>query len=205
MFLPFFPLKLVAFPDEELNLHIFEPRYRELLADMESEEKTMGICTYLDQLSGYGTEMSLEKVLKRYPDGRLDIKTRGLRIFRISTFVNPVPGKLYSGGDVEFLENDFKVERQLQHKYIFYLKEVLQHLDFPGEIPPDSTSFAFAHKIGLTLREELDLLMLTSESDRIHFLLEHFMKILSVLKATEKAKEKIRQNGHVKHLDPLNF
>ncbi|OYX15751.1 MAG: peptidase, partial [Algoriphagus sp. 32-45-6] len=47
MFLPFFPLKLVAFPDEELNLHIFEPRYRELLADMESEEKTMGICTYL--------------------------------------------------------------------------------------------------------------------------------------------------------------
>ncbi len=205
MFLPFFPLKLVAFPDEELNLHIFEPRYRELLSDMESEEKTMGICTYLDQLSGYGTEMRLEKVLKRYPDGRLDIKTRGLRIFRISTFVNPVPGKLYSGGDVEFLENDFKVERQLQHKYIFYLKEVLQHLDFPGEIPPDCTSFAFAHKIGLTLREELDLLMLTSESDRIHFLLEHFMKILSVLKATEKAKEKIRQNGHVKHLDPLNF
>lgn len=205
MFLPFFPLKLVAYPDEELNLHIFEPRYRELLADMESEEITMGICTYLDSLTGFGTEMKLEKVLKRYPDGRLDIKTKGLRTFKISTFLNPMPGKLYAGGEVEYLENETKVELQLQHKYIFYLKEVLQHFDFPGEIPVVSTSFSFAHKVGLTLQEELYLLTLTSETDRIHFLLDHFMKILSVLKATEKAKEKIRQNGHVRHLDPLNF
>lgn len=205
MFLPFFPLKLVAFPGEVLNLHIFEPRYRQLLSDMESQGISMGICPYIDQLAGYGTEVRLEKIIKKYPDGRLDIKTVGLKRFKILSFSNPMPDKLYPGGEIEFLENETEVDLQLQQKFIYYLKEVLHHLDFPEEIPIDSSSFSFAHKVGLTLKEELDLLILPTEKARINFLLDHFKKIITVLEATEKAKEKIRQNGHIKHLDPLNF
>ena len=125
IYLPFFPLKLVAFPGEELNLHIFEPRYRQLLADVEQDGVNFGICTYNNQLTGYGTEVRLEKIYKRYEDGRLDIKTRCLSAFQIQTFDNPMPGKLYAGGEIEYLQNDPTISAALNHEFLFYLKEVL--------------------------------------------------------------------------------
>lgn len=206
MYLPFFPLKLIAFPGEELNLHIFEPRYRQLLADVEKDGINFGICSYLDQITGFGTEVKLEQVFKRYEDGRLDIKTRGGRVFRILNFENPVPGKLYPGGEIEFLNDDLTITQALQLEYIFYLKEILHLLNYPAEFDPYSVnSYSFAHKIGLKPEEELELLQIESESLRLEFLIRHFMRVIPVIKAIESAKEKIKLNGHFKHLDPLNF
>ncbi len=206
MYLPFFPLKLVAFPGEELNLHVFEPRYKELLADVEENQLTFGICVFTDKLSGYGTEILLEKVKKRYEDGRLDIQTRGLRVFQILSFDNPAPGKLYAGGKVSFLKNDPVITSIQHHEFIFYLKEMLHLLNFEMEIDPQSVnSFTFAHKLGLSLDEELALLQMTSESERTDFLIGHFKRMIPAIKALEIAKEKIKLNGHFKYLDPLRF
>ena len=205
-YLPFFPLKLVAFPGEELNLHIFEPRYKELMADIEHSGTTFGICVYLNSLSGYGTEVKLEKVINRYEDGRLDIQTRGLKPFRILSFDNPMPGKLYAGGDVEFLTDDPKITTVQHYEFVFYLKEMLYLLNYPVVFDPQSVnSFTFSHKLGLKLEEELELLKMELEADRINFLINHFKRMIPVIKAIEQAKEKIKQNGHFKHLDPLNF
>lgn len=206
MFLPFFPLKLVAFPGEDLNLHIFEPRYRQLIAEVEEKNSTFGVCTFIDSLTGFGTEVKLVQVLKRYEDGRLDIKTRGIRAFKINSFQNPVPDKLYSGGDVAFLDHDPKVSYSTHKEYLHYLKETLNYLGNPIlGLENSITSFSFAHKVGLKLEEELELLKLRSEEERSLFLIRHFRYMLPILKAAESAKEKIKQNGHVKHLDPLNF
>lgn len=206
MYLPFFPLKLVAFPGEELNLHIFEPRYKELLADVESSGSTFGICAYLNTLSGFGTEVKLERVIKRYEDGRLDIRTRGLRPFKILSFDNPMPGKPYAGGNIEFLKDEPTITAVQQHEFIFYLKEMLYLLNYPAEFDPKTVnSFTFSHKLGLKLEEELQLLQMESESDRTDFLIRHFKQMIPVIKAVERAKERIKQNGHFKHLDPLNF
>ncbi len=206
MKMPLFPLKLVAFPGEELNLHIFEPRYRQLIADVESGNLTFGICVYSDQLKGYGTEVSLEEIHRRYDDGRLDIKTVGGRAFKILDFQNPMEGKMYAGGEVEFLDYDMTVSNVQHFEYLFYLKEILYLLNYREEVDPDlTTSFSFAHKVGLKLEEELELLKMTSESERLSFLINHFKRMIPAIKAIEKAKEKIRQNGHFKHLDALNF
>ena len=206
MYIPLFPLKLVVFPDEELNLHIFEPRYKELLADIEKESSPIGILTFTDKLSGYGTEVVLEKVYKRYEDGRLDIKTKGKRVFRIHTFDNPMKGKQYAGGEVEFLKDDMRISTPLQHEYVLYLKEMLHLLNFTPEIRLDSlTSYTFAHKVGLNLEEELELIKMESEKARTEFLITHFKRMIPVLKAAEQARARIRQNGHFNHLDPLNF
>jgi hypothetical protein len=206
MYLPFFPLKLVAFPGEELNLHIFEPRYQELLADVEGDKTSFGICVFTNQLSGYGTEVMLEKINKRYDDGRLDIQTRGLRVFKILTFDNPMRGKLYAGGKVAFLKDDPKITDLQHHEFIFYLKEILHLLNFEVEFDPLLiNSFTFAHKVGLRLEEELELLQIESESGRTDFLIDHFKRMIPVIKAVEIAKEKIKLNGHHKYLDPLNF
>jgi Lon protease-like protein len=206
MYIPFFPLKLVAFPGEALNLHIFEPRYRQLLADVEQGDLTFGVCTFLNQLTGFGTELKLDQVYKRHEDGRLDVKTIGLRTFKILSFDNPMPGKLYAGGEIEYLPDNPVCTKAQQLEYVFYLKEILHLLQYQAEFDPMTvSSYTFAHKVGLKLEEELELLKLTAESERIEFLVKHFKRLIPVIKAIESAKEKIKLNGHFKHLDPLNF
>lgn len=206
MYIPFFPLKLVAFPEEELNLHIFEPRYRQLIADVEKEGGVFGVCTFIDKITGFGTLVRLDQVYKRYEDGRLDVKTVGVQPFRVNSFDNPSPGKEYAGGEIEFLPNDPTIDSFLNQEFVFYLKEMLFLLKFEVQVDPNSVnSYTFSHKIGLSLEEELDLLKMVSESERTRFLVNHFKRIIPAIKAAEQAKEKIRQNGHFKHLDPLNF
>jgi Lon protease-like protein len=206
MTIPFFPLKLVAFPGEELNLHIFEPRYKELIADVESTGSTFGICVYGEKLTGFGTEVKLDTIHQRYDDGRLDIKTTGIRPFKILDFRNPMEGKMYSGGEVEFIEDDMTVSNVQHFEFLFYLKEMLYLLKYQVEVDPETvTSYTFAHKIGLKLEEELELLQLPSEGERVEYLIQYFKRMIPAIKAIEKAKEKIRQNGHFKHLDPLDF
>ena len=104
-FIPLFPLNLVVFPGEELNLHIFEPRYRQLIREAEENRVNFGIPAMIDgNMMNYGTEVKLEIVAKRYKGGELDIKTRGVGLFKITDFYKSVPNKLYSGADIERLK-----------------------------------------------------------------------------------------------------
>ena len=71
--------------------------------------------------------------------------------------------------------------------------------------PERVNSFSFSHKLGLSLAEELELVKMPSENKRTQFLIDYFKRMIPAIKAAEQAKEKIIQNGHFKHLDPLNF
>lgn len=205
-YLPLFPLKLVAFPDEPINLHIFEPRYKQLINDILETGDTFGIAVYIDSLMPFGTEVQLLDVSKLYEDGRMDIKTKALGVFEILSFDNPMPGKLYAGGKVNFKENDLKVPEAIYREFLFYLKELLRLLNHPVDLVPFAVnSFSFSHKIGLTLAEEYELLTMEKESDRIAYLLRHLMKVIPVMREMEAAKKKIQMNGHFKNLDPLDF
>ena len=205
-YLPLFPLKLVAFPGEQLNLHIFEPRYKQLIEDITATKGTFGIAVYLDKLMPFGAEVELEDVSKVYEDGRMDIKTRGKRIFEMLSFENPMKDKLYAGGNVVFYENDPRVGESQYAEFIFYLKELFRLMEYQAEIVPlQINSFTFAHKLGLNLTEEYELLQMTKESDRIKFLIGHMLKVIPVLRDIEIAKKKIQMNGHFKNLEPLDF
>jgi len=206
MKMPFFPLKLVVFPGEELNLHIFEPRYKELIGDIESTGNTFGVCVYNNKLEEIGTEVKLDLIHQKYDDGRLDIRTTGIRPFKILDFKNPIEGKMYPGGEVEFIEDDLTISKVQHFEFLFYLKEMLYLLKYQVEVDFDAVnSFTFAHKIGLKLEEEIELLKIPSETLRVEYLISYFKRMIPAIKAIEKAKEKIRQNGHFKHLDPLDF
>lgn len=204
--MPLFPLKFVAFPGEQLNLHIFEPRYKQLIEDITATKGTFGIAVYLDKLMPFGAEVELEDVSKVYEDGRMDIKTRGKRIFEMLSFENPMKDKLYAGGNVVFYENDPRVGESQYAEFIFYLKELFRLMEYQAEIVPlQINSFTFAHKLGLNLTEEYELLQMTKESDRIKFLIGHMLKVIPVLRDIEIAKKKIQMNGHFKNLEPLDF
>ena len=86
---PLFPLELVVFPFEELNLHIFEPRYRQLINDCEKHEALFGIPTFRKgQALDYGSLVKLVKIEKKYPDGRMDIRTKGVQTFRAVSYTH---------------------------------------------------------------------------------------------------------------------
>ncbi len=205
--LPLFPLQLVAFPGERLALHIFEERYQQLIGDCEKESITFGIPTYVDDALKFGTEMTLVKVVKRYPNGASDIICKGSRLFKIKDFISQLPSKLYAGGHVVFLENNFETIDKRSLELLKLIELFYKRLEVQ---PPPYDSYAFnsytlAHKLGLSIDQEYELLQLRSEEKRITFLKNHLEIMISTLSAVSRTKELIALNGHFKHFDPLDF
>lgn len=207
VFLPFFPLNLVAFPGEKLNLHIFEDRYRQLINECLDSGGTFGIPTYLDKrLPGCGTEMRVSVLHNRHPDGSMDISTEGIRVFKIETFDNPLEDKLYAGGEVRYVPEETDLIRPLP-QLDELLDKLYDLLTTPVQYDREKKPFSFqvAHKVGLSLEDEYQLLTLPLESTRQQFLIEHLLKVIPIITEMEQTKSRIRMNGHFKNLDPLNF
>ncbi|HEV7347443.1 LON peptidase substrate-binding domain-containing protein [Telluribacter sp.] len=206
-FLPLFPLNLVAYPGEVLNLHIFELRYRQLVNECIDEQKTFGIPVYLnDNLPGFGTEVEIVALHKRYDDGRMDISTRGRRVFEVENFENPVEGKLYAGGEVTFSTDLVDLSQPLP-ELLKLLDSLYELLSISVEYDKEATQFSFqvAHRIGMSLDDEYQLLTMPRESERQQFLIRHLQKVLPIVADMEHTKARIKLNGHFKNLDPLNF
>jgi Lon protease-like protein len=207
-YLPLFPLQLVAYPLEDLNLHIFEMRYRQLINECLDNNTTFGIPTFIDgRLPGFGTEIRVKHLAKLYEDGRMDINTQGIRVFRILDFDNPAPNKLYAGGEVEFFEPP-KPKPDINYLLLEKIKYLYELLD--AEIPfdpdaPQPYSYQVAHKIGLSIEQEYELLKMPTEAERQAFLMKHLDKTIPMMEEMERTRDRIRMNGHFKNLDPLNF
>jgi hypothetical protein len=102
--LPLFPLQLVVFPGSAIPLHIFEERYREMVGEAEAAGTEFGIVLAREGgIVNTGCTVLVENILKRYPDGRFDVLTRGRRRFLISTLDRE---KACLRGDVEFFNDD---------------------------------------------------------------------------------------------------
>ncbi|MDH5609630.1 MAG: LON peptidase substrate-binding domain-containing protein [Cyclobacteriaceae bacterium] len=202
-----FPLNLVAFPGERLNLHIFEPRYKQLVNDCLQGKQTFGIPSFVHKKIEFGTEMRILNVSKRYDDGRMDICTEGIAEFKVIDFQNPWNDRLYAGGRIEILTQDRQENAELTLRAIDLVQELFSWLQVEDKIKlsVQTPLHEYVHKIGLKLEEEYDLLQLPSEEDRLHFLIRHLKSLLPTLERAEMAREKIMLNGHFKHLDPLNF
>jgi len=205
-FLPLFPLKLVAYPNELVNLHIFEPQYREMINECYTENKTFGIVTYINnEMKDYGTEMKIDKIVKVYDDGRMDIQTKGISVFRLLEFVKEVPNKLYTGGIVTKIEN-INDKSVLMSQKILKLTEdlfLVMQLDLSklSKIK-EIVSFEIAHHIGFSIEQEYELLSVKREVVRQKIILEHLKKILPVVKEAEHLRQKVKLNGHFKNLKP---
>lgn len=205
-FLPLFPLNLVAFPGENLNLHIFEPRYVQLITECIQNHQPFGIPVYLpNQVMQYGTSIEIIQIVQAYEDGRMDIKTRGMQVFKLLTFQSPVSEKLYAGGEVEYVPET--PGQLIIPGLLERLRELYHHLQlsFEFEEIPFHFSFQIGHKIGLSIAEEYQLIQLRSETDRQEFILRYLNRIMPVINELERTKERIRLNGHFKNFDPLNF
>ena len=124
-FIPIFPLGIVVYPDENLNLHIFEPRYKQLITECFSQKKQFGIPTMIEsRLQDYGSLVTILEITKVHEDGEMDIKTRGLRVFRILEVIKEVPDKLYSGAIVNYPETNEQGNIELMKKVMNSIREL---------------------------------------------------------------------------------
>ena len=116
---PFFPLELMAMPGEQIPLHIFEPRYRQLIEDCRNEQIVFGIPFVRDmRMEEYGALMQLERIKRVYRNETLDVDVRCVGIFRMLDYRDPLNEKLYSGGEVEILpDTDLWPTQQVQELY----------------------------------------------------------------------------------------
>jgi uncharacterized protein len=207
-FVPIFPLGIVVFPHEDLNLHIFEPRYKQLITDCFADKKPFGISTVLKKgLSERGTLVEVKEIVEVYPDGKMDIKTKGLRVFDILEVVKEIPDKLYSGAIVNYPYNDESHHIRLLRKVVKNIKELHQLLNVNKQFPkPDDEllSYDIAHHVGLSLEEEYELHGLLREDQRLEYLKRHIIKLLPVVNELETLKHRIKLNGHFKNLS-ANF
>ncbi len=200
MLLPLFPLQLVVFPQEELKLHIFEPRYQQLIQECRETGAPFGIPAYVDgELAKFGTELSLEKVFKTYPEGEMDVLTVGRRVFRMTSFIREVPGKLYSGGEITFLDNatdEFGITvEELAHQYEQFHELLGTGHQLPVNDLPN-LSFRIGHEVGFTLKQKVTMLSMDKEADRQLMILEHLYRVNKTLRAADETKRHVRANGH---------
>jgi Lon protease-like protein len=203
-FVPIFPLGIVVFPGEDLNLHIFEPRYKQLITDCFAEAKPFGIPTVLKNgLSERGTLVEVKEIVEIYEDGKMDIKTKGVSIFRILEVVKTIPDKLYSGAIVNYPANEESKKVLLLQKVVKNIKDLHAVLKLKKDFKkPDNelVSYDMAHHVGLSLEEEYEFAGLFREDQRLEYLKRHLMKVLPVVNEMEQLKDRIKLNGHFKNL-----
>jgi Lon protease-like protein len=203
-FIPIFPLKIVVYPSENLNLHIFEPRYIQLIKDCLAENKPFGITPVLKSgISELGTTVKILSIENEKESGEMDIKTIGESVFRILETVENIPDKLYQGAIVNYPKNSQSVILSKMNVIINELRHFHQLLEIEKKykkMDAELSSYDIAHHIGLSLQEEYELLNLFKEEQRQAFVLEQLKKIIPTIIELHSLKERIQLNGHFRKL-----
>lgn len=208
-FIPIFPLAIVVYPGEDLNLHIFEPRYKQLVKECFDQQKAFGIPAVINnKMSEMGTLVEIKEITNVYENGELDIKSKGKMVFRVLEVINDVPDKLYSGAIVNYPDNNEEGNRELMRKVVNGIKELHKLLNVTKTFrKPDAelNTYDVAHHAGLTLEEEYEFLGLLQELQRQEYLKRHLSKVLPVIVEMEALKEKVKLNGHFKNLTSFDL
>ena len=208
-FIPIFPLGIVLYPGEELNLHIFEPRYKQLIKDCVENNKAFGIPAVVDKrMKDFGTLTEIKSIERIDKNGEMDIRTEGKEVFRILEVIKEVPDKLYSGAIVNYPHNYNTGIPKLMQKIVESIRELHRMLNVVKPFPkPDKElkTYDVAHHSGLTLDEEYELLGLMNEKQRQEYLKRHLAKVIPMVAEMEHLKEKVKLNGHFKNLEGFDL
>jgi Lon protease-like protein len=198
--LPLFPLDVVLFPGTPLPLHIFEPRYKEMIGECLAQNRRFGVVRAVEQtLAEVGCTAEIVTVVKEYPDGRLDLVTEGRERFEV---VRVNQERSFLRAEVLMIDDkpgappqeDTSRAAQL-HSELLALAGAKQDL---SAADPASLSFYLAGSLPLDLDFKQKLLSLRSEPDRLSLLISYLETLIPNLHRAARAREKAGGNGHVR-------
>jgi Lon protease-like protein len=199
--LPLFPLSFVLLPAMPLPLHIFEDRYKEMMGDIIPADGEFGVVLAKeDGIVNIGCSAVVERVVNRYPDGRLDLLAIGQRRFRISSLDQD---KSYLRAEVEYFNDEEagEIPLDLHKKASEYYRQLLQLervdvLETP-KLDRSRMSFQVAQYI-YDLDKRQTVLGLRSEVERLEFLVKIIPDYIQRQERITLAKKVGPQNGHAK-------
>jgi len=197
--IPLFPLDVVLFPGTPLPLHIFEPRYKEMIAECLAQNRTFGVVRAIEQgLAEVGCTAEIVTVVKEYPDGRLDLVTEGRKRFELLA-VNEE--RSFLRAEVLMIDDELgtppqeDTARAIQlHSELLALAGAQQDL---AAVDPSLLSFYLAGSLPLDLDFKQKLLSLRAESERLTLLINYLETLIPNLHRAARAREKAGGNGHV--------
>lgn len=208
-FVPIFPLGIVVYPGESLNLHIFEPRYKQLINECHAGNKPFGIPTVINnKVQDYGTVVRIKEITTVHDNGEMDIKTEGEKVFRVLEVIKEIPDKLYSGAIVNYPVNHEKGSEEVKRRLLNGIKELHKLLKVEKDFKKSEAelnSYDLAHHVGFSLQEEYEFLNLMHERQRQEYLKRHLQKVIPLVAEMENLKVKVKLNGHFKNLSAFNF
>ena len=197
---PLFPLGIVLLPTELVPLHIFEDRYKVMIGECLDAETEFGIVWLADDgLREVGCTATVEQLLERMEDGRMNILVRGERPFQLLRRVEDMP---YPAGDVEFLDDDFaepdeELAAETRDSYADLVAHVTDERPAIDQLA-ELSAYGMAATIELSLEPKQALLEERSEDARMRAVGELFGLALKRLEKAEEALEAARSNGKVR-------
>ncbi len=214
--LPLFPLPLVLLPNELLPLHIFEPRYRQMLKDIGLEQNLFGVM-YFNQEGSLADKPPLDAIgcaaevreIQNLPDGRSNLLSIGVIRFRLLDYVDT--GDPYLVGDVDFFEDDLEDEailNPLADEVFRLFKRIAKAAHklsgergrFP-EIPqaePQALSFLVTAAFNLEPEMKYKMVEIRSTVERLEKLLEILKQTVGKMEESADIHKISQTNGHSK-------
>jgi Lon protease-like protein len=197
--IPIFPLEVVLFPGELLPLHIFEPRYKEMIRDCQEKKQPFGVVLAAEEgLAEIACTAELLQIAKTYDNGELDIITLGRRVVRI---LEVLEERSYYEANVEFVEDE-ALPTQVPSTALLQLFEKCFRAAF-HEGPDRSAlakarlvSYHIAGALPLELAYKQTLLEMRNEEERRHSLEVNLARWLEQLEVTNRARRLSGGNGH---------
>ncbi|NJN42683.1 MAG: hypothetical protein HC811_11065 [Flammeovirgaceae bacterium] len=186
-----FPLAIFPLPGELVPLHIFEPRYKQLIDEVEKTDIAFGIFfNHVMNKEKLGSLVKLESVLKRYPGGESDIVVRCIDLFTMSTLFRNYKDRIYPGGDVNYWKMDQTVP--VAENLVEPFKEYLRLMNI-SKMPVNTTLFNIANELNLDVQDKLKFVMLDDQKKN-KLLMSRIKYQSHLLSEADRLKDKFHLN-----------
>jgi Lon protease-like protein len=198
--LPLFPLDVVLLPGTPLPLHIFEPRYKEMIGECLANNAPFGVVRALEEgVAEIGCTAEIVTVTKEYPDGRMDLVAEGRKRFEVLALNQDrsfLQAEVLLVPDEPVVSSEDDRARAIQsHLEILSLAGAVQDLSAADQ---NALSFYLAGSLPLDLDFKQKLLGMRSESERLQAVAAYLEGILPNLRRASRARQKAGGNGHAR-------
>jgi Lon protease-like protein len=203
--IPLFPLKLALFPESRYMLHIFEDRYKRMLERVVRENAEFGVVTTETGASfnRIGVYARVAEIVAEYPTGEKDVVATGVERFKCEEYWTHRDGYL-EGRVVPYRDRDVGVDPDLELELRLRFERLLKNVEFDLDDRfwrnydrAPLKSFKVAEKSGLNLRQQMQILAMRREAERIGYLIEHFDSVEELLEKTSHRSKSVMNDGYL--------
>ena len=184
-----FPLNIVVLPGEEVALHLFEPRYKQLYADFKNGKEFAIVFNSKKDMSDFGTLVYIKKVINEFPDDTVDLIVQGSQIIKIKAFKQNFPDKLYSGVEAEIIEHDISVSNDLNELFNLFLDKFGKR-----KSKSSLTIFQLANRIEMSQETKREFISQANNVALNRFLVNHIRFELKIREQENLLNQKFHLN-----------